>query len=333
TNYYETVPSNFSELAFWLESDRMASLDVTEENFENQRQTVIEEKKQSYDNRPYGLSYLRFDELAYQNWAYAHPIIGSVDDLEKATLQDALEFHKTYYGPGNATLVVAGDIEPSEVCSVVERYFGSIPDKTSSIQPDLTEPPQEQGKIEVVDDPLAALPAVAIGYHMPGLDSPEYYALTMLALVFADGDSSRFYRKFVYENNWITGLFAGPNQYKGPQLFRIWFQIQNEVTSETVIEAVDEELERIVNEGVTDEELEKARNQVTHRFIARLSTVYQVGELLAHYASYFDEPGLVNTQIDRYHEVTKEEVLSAAQRFLLRENRSIILTEPRSTHE
>jgi len=333
TNYYETVPSNFSELAFWLEADRMASLDVTEENFENQRQTVIEEKKQSYDNRPYGLSYLRFDELAYQNWAYAHPIIGSIDDLEKATLQDALEFHKTYYGPGNATLVVAGDIEPEEVYSVVERYFGSIPDKTSPIQPDLTEPPQAQGKIEVVDDPLAVLPAVAIGYHMPGLDSPEYYALTMLALVFADGDSSRFYRKFVYENNWITGLFAGPNQYKGPQLFRIWFQIQNEVNPETVIDAVDEELERIINEGVTNEELDKARNQVTHRFIARLSTVYQVGELLAHYGSYFNEPGLVNTQIDRYHEITKEEILSAAQRFLLRENRSIILTEPRSTHE
>jgi predicted Zn-dependent peptidase len=333
TNYYETVPANFLKLAFWLEADRMASLKVTEENFENQRQTVIEEKKQSYDNRPYGLSYLRFDELAYQNWAYAHPIIGSVEDLRKATLQDALDFHELYYGPGNATLVVAGDIEPAETIAVVREYFESIPDSTSPREPDLDEPQQERSKFEIMADPLAVLPAVAIGYHMPGLGSPEYYALTMLALILADGDSSRFYRKFVYRNNWITGLFAGPNQYKGPQLFRVWFQIQDDVTPQTVIDAVDEEVSRIINEGVTDKELEKARNQVTHRFIARLSTVYQVGELLAHYASFFNEPGLVNTQIDEYHAITRGEVLNAAQKFLVPENRSIILTEPGSTHE
>ncbi len=329
TNYYETVPSNFLRLAFWLEADRMASLNVTEENFENQRQTVIEEKKQSYDNRPYGLSYLRFDELAYENWAYAHPIIGSADDLKNATLQDASDFHEVYYGPGNATLVVAGDIEADEVYSLVREYFGAIPDKTSPNEPDLHEPQQETDKFELMVDPLAVLPAVSIGYHMPALGSPEYYALTMLALILADGDSSRFYRRFVYENNWITGLFAGPNQYRGPQLFRVWFQIQDNVTPQTVIDAVDEELDRIMNEGVTDTELEKARNQVTHRFIARLSTIYQVGELLAHYASYFDEPALVNTQIDKYYSITKEEILSAARTFLLLENRSIVLTEPR----
>jgi len=208
-----------------------------------------------------------------------------------------------------------------------------MPDKTRPREPDLDEPQQKRDKFEVVGDPLAVLPAVAIGYHMPGLGSPEYYALTMLALVLADGDSSRFYRKFVYQNNWITGLFAGPNQYKGPQLFRVWFQIQDDVKPQTVIDAVDEEVKRIINEGVTETELEKARNQVTHRFIARLSTVYQVGELLAHYASYFNEPGLVNTQIDEYHAITREDILAVARTFLSRENRSIILTEPRTTHE
>jgi len=332
TNYYETVPSNFLELAFWLEADRMASLKVTEENFENQRQTVIEEKKQSYDNRPYGISYLRFDELAYENWAYAHPIIGSVADLKKATFQDALNFHQTYYGPGNAVLVVAGDIEPDRVRPIIKEQFEPITDKTIPHDPDLSEPEQKGEKFEVVADPLAILPAVAVGYHMPDLGSPEYYALTMLALVLANGDSSRFYRRFVYQNNWITGLFAGPNQYKGPQLFRIWFQIQDNVRPHTVIDAVNEELERIVQDGVSSRELETARNQVEHRFVARLSTVYQVGELLAHYGSYFDEPGLVNTQIDNYNAISKEDIRSAAQMFLLRENRSIVLTEPGSTH-
>jgi predicted Zn-dependent peptidase len=333
TNYYQTVPSNFVKLALWLEADRMASLNITEESFENQRQTVIEEKKQSYDNRPYGTSYLRFDELAYENWAYAHPIIGSVDDLSKATLRDALEFHQVFYGPGNATLVLAGDIEPDEICQVVQEYFEPIPDKTSPSQPDLFEPEQKEAKFEVLGDPLAVLPALAIGYHMPSLGTPGYYALTMLALVLADGDSSRFYKRFVYHNNWITGLFAGPNQYRGPQLFRIWFQIQDEVKPQKVIDAVDEEFERILEMGVTDEELEKARNQVTHRFVARLSTVFQVGELLAHYASYFDDPNLVNSQIDKYHSISKEDVLKAARDFLVPENRTVILTEPGRSHE
>ena len=330
TNYYETLPSNYLELALWLEADRMASLQVTEENFENQRQTVIEEKKQSYDNRPYGLSYLRFDELAYRNWAYAHPIIGSVEDLQNSTLQDAQEFHSTYYGPGNATLVVAGDIDPDSGLSAVNEYFGPIDDNTQAREPDLEEPPQTEERYEVVEDPLAVLPAVAIGYHIPGLKSREYYAFTMLALILADGDSSRFYQRFVYENNWITGLFAGPNQYKGPQLFRIWFQIQSEIAPETLTNAVDKELEQIAQQGVTDLELEKAQNQVTHRFVSRLSTVYQVGELLAHYTSYFDDPGLVNTQIQQYYEISKEEIVEAAKTFLTPQNRTTILTLPRS---
>jgi predicted Zn-dependent peptidase len=330
TNYYETIPSNFLNLAFWLEADRMASLQVTEENFENQRQTVIEEKKQSYDNRPYGLSYLRFDELAYQNWAYAHPIIGSVEDLNNSTLQDAQEFHSTYYGPGNAILVVAGDVEPSKTLSVVSQYFEPIQDSTSAQEPDLEEPVQTVERYEVVEDALAVLPAVTIGYHIPHLKSREYYAFTMLALILADGDSSRFYRRFVYENNWITGLFAGPNQYKGPQLFRIWFQIQADISPDTVTTAVDHELDQIVQNGVTDLELEKARNQVAYRFVSRLSTVYQVGELLAHYASYFDEPDLVNTQIQQYYDITREDIVNAARTFLTPKNRTTILTQPRN---
>ena len=110
TNYYATVPSNYLDLALWLEADRMRSLLITPENFENQRQTVIEEKKQSYDNRPYGRAHLRFDELAYTNWAYGHPVIGQIEDLQKFTLEQAIDFHRRFYGPGNAVLVVAGDI-------------------------------------------------------------------------------------------------------------------------------------------------------------------------------------------------------------------------------
>lgn len=328
TNYYETVPAHFLELALWLEADRMSSLAVNEENFENQRQTVIEEKKQSYDNQPYGLSFLRFDDLAYTNWAYAHPIIGSVDDLEKAGVDDARMFHRTFYGPGNAILVLAGDLIERDALEAVRRHFAPIPDETAAMEPDLLEPEQTAERFETMVDPLAVLPAVALGYHMPPLDTTDYYALSMLALILADGDSSRFYRRFVYDNNWITGLYAGPNQYRGPELFRIWFQVQQAVTTDRIVVAVDQELDRIRQTPIDGGELEKAGNKVRHRFVTRLSKVAQVGELLAQSASLLGDPGAVNLQLEKYLSVTPEEISEAARRTFRRENLTMILVEP-----
>ncbi|UCF36425.1 MAG: insulinase family protein [Acidobacteriota bacterium] len=329
TNYFETVPAHFLDLALWLEADRMRSLSITEENFENQRQTVIEEKKQSYDNRPYGLAFLRFDQLAYSNWAYAHSIIGEVDDLRKATLSDALAFHKQYYGPGNAVLVLAGDIAEAEALKRVQTYFSAIPDRTSVQRPDLAEPQQGEEKIETMRDPLAILPALIIGYHMPPLGTPEHYALSLAALILSDGDSSRLYQRLVYENNWSTGLFAGPNQYRGPQLFRIWIEVQQGISPQLLLDAIDEELERIRQDGVSERELEKAQNQVAHRFVGRLARVSQVGEMLAQYTSYYGDPDKVNSELENYLSVTREDIQECVRSFLKNRNRTLIIVEPR----
>lgn len=328
TNYYETVPSHYLDLVLWLEADRMASLDITPENFENQRQTVIEEKKQSYDNRPYGTAFLRFEELAYENWAYAHPVIGSVEDLRTAELQQAVEFHRKYYGPGNVTLVVTGDIDYTETLDKIRHYFGDIPDLTDAQQPNLDEPEQLTEKLESITDPLAVLPAVIIGYHIPPLASTDDYALAMAALVLADGDSSRFYSRFVYENNWIAGLIAGANHYRGPQLFRVWFQIQQNVAPVTILDAMEEELDRFKDSGISEAELDKARNQVAHRLVAQRERVSNVGELLAQYSSFFDDPDLANRQLDRFLSVSREQIRGAVQRYLSRENRAVIIVEP-----
>lgn len=328
TNYYETVPSHYLELALWLEADRMQSLHVTQENFKNQRQTVIEEKKQSYDNRPYGLATLRFEELAYENWSYAHPIIGSIEDLEKSTLEDAVNFHQTYYGPGNATLVVSGDLHDGSVLEKVQKYFGAIINRTHPQALHLEEPQQSGGKVETMRDPLAVLPAVYIGYHMPALGSPEYYALSVLAIVLSQGESSRFYRRFIYHNNWITSLSVGPNQYRGPELFHIWFQVQNEVKVEEVLEAVDQELGRLREERITEEELQKAKNQITYRFVTRLTKVSRIAELLAHYALFLEDPKRVNQDLDRYLAITEEDILQSAQKVFYPENRTLIMVQP-----
>jgi len=328
TNYYETVPSHYLELALWLEADRMQSLNVSLENFENQRQTVIEEKKQSYDNRPYGLATLRFEELAYENWAYAHPIIGVIEDLERYTLEDAVDFHRTFYGPGNAILVLAGDLSEIDGLEKVQKYFGDMISHTQPQSPSLEEPRQTAEKVETIQDPLAVLPAVYMAYHMPALGSPEYFALSVLALVLSHGESSRFYRKFIYDNNWITNFSVGPNQNKGPELFYIWFQIQNEIEVDQVVRAVEEELELLREKPVSQAELEKARNQIAYRFVGRLTRISRIAELLAHYALFFGDAGRINSDLDRYLEVTQEDILQAAQNVFRPENRTLMVVEP-----
>jgi predicted Zn-dependent peptidase len=328
TNYYETVPSHYLELALWLEADRMQSLNVTLENFENQRQTVIEEKKQSYDNRPYGLATLRFEELAYENWAYAHPIIGVIEDLEKYILEDAVDFYRTFYGPGNAILVLAGDMSEVDPLEKVQKYFGNMISHTQRQTPGLEEPRQTAEKMETIQDPLAVLPAVYMAYHMPALGSPEYFALSVLALVLSHGESSRFYRQFIYDNNWITNFSVGPNQNKGPELFYIWFQIQNEAEVDQVLRAIEEELDLLREKPIAQAELEKARNQIAYQFVGRLTKISQIAELLAHYALFFDDADRINSDLDRYLEVTQEDILQAAQQVFRPENRTLIVVEP-----
>ena len=327
TNYFETLPSNALELALWLEADRMRSLNVTPENFENQRQTVIEEKKQSYDNRPYGTALLRFDALAYENWAYAHPIIGSVDDLRKSTVEDAVTFHSSHYGPDSATLVVAGDILEEETLHLVANHFEDIELRTDAQTPDLDEPRQSEEKLEVVRDELAPLPVLHLGYHIPVAGSRAHYALSMLSLVLAKGESSRLYRRMIYDNNWVASLSAGPNLYRGPQMFIFWFQTQDGVQIQTVQEALEQELSRVRDSRISDQELEKARNQVLYRAVSTRATIHGIGEGLAQYMTYFEDPMLINLEMERYLQVTAEEIQTVAGQFLVPENRTTIIVE------
>ena len=308
----------------------MRSLKVTEANFENQRQTVIEEKKQSYDNRPYGLAYLRFDELAYESWAYAHSVIGSVSDLQKATLEDASRFHRTYYGPGNATLVLAGDLDCDEALESVSKHFADIPNQTSSEDSRVEEPEQSSEKREELTDPLAVLPLIILGYHMPPIGSPGYYALSLFSIVLSDGSSSRLHRKLVYEDNWVTGLAAGPNRYKGPGLFDFWMQIQDQSDVHQVLEAIEGELERLRAQPISQQELQKALNQLAYRHVGRLQRVSDIGEILAHYAVYHDDPNLINQEWERFSSVTPEGIREVVRETFRAENRTLLLVQPQA---
>lgn len=328
TNYHSTVPSNYLDLALWLEADRMRSLNLTRENFENQRQTVIEERKQSYDNRPYGLAHLRFDELAYSNWAYAHSVIGSLEDLERLTLNDAISFHQDHYGPGRTVLVLAGDINEDDGFEKVSQYFGDLPNRTIQFRPDLEEPAQAEPRQENLPDLLATLPVIMLGYHMPPLGSDDYYALSLLALALSHGDSSRLYRRLIFDNNWATSLYAGPNQYRGPQLFTVWCQLQSLVATQSVLDAVREELHRASTSMLEESEIQKTKNNVSHAFLSRLTRVSYIGESLARCAIYQDDANAINSELERFMRVTAADIQQAADRAFRPDNETLIVVEP-----
>ena len=328
TNYYQTLPSHYLDLGLWLEAERMRSLQVTPENFENQRRTVIEEKKQSYDNRPYGKAFLRFDELAYRNWAYAHSTIGEVEDLERAKVEDARRFHRAHYGPDNAVLSLCGDFDPRQAQQRIEHYFGPVTHRTGSQPPRIVEPEQREERVEEMDDPLAVLAAAYLGFHIGDPSSPESYALAMLALILSQGESSRFYRELVHKRNWISSLSAGPNHYRGPQLFKVSFLVQSQADPKEVVRAVSDELERATEEPASDEELEKARNQFTYRFVSRQSKVSGVGEALARYAVYYGDARIANQDLQRYQSVTAQDILRAARKTFGPQNRTLLMVRP-----
>ena len=331
TNYYQTLPSNYLDLGLWLEAERMSSLEVTAENFDNQRNTVIEEKKQSYDNRPYGTAFLRFDELVYENWAYSHPVIGDVEDLRKARVEDAQKFHRTHYAPDNAVLVLAGDFSPQEALGKAEEYFGWITHRRKSSRPRLEEPEQASEKRLTMQDPLAVLPAVYLGYHMPTWGSEDHYALSLLSLILTQGESSRLYRDLVYDRNWLGGLSSGPNNYRGPQVFRLTLLAQEGADPGEALKVVLEHLDETCSRHVSEEELEKAKNQYAYRYVSGQAKASGIGEALARHAVYMDDPGAINTQLSRFQAISAEQLMQTARRTFRPENRSLIFVEPKSS--
>ncbi|MDP6934762.1 MAG: pitrilysin family protein, partial [Myxococcota bacterium] len=209
TNYYETLPSHQVALGLWLEADRMRSLAVNHENFENQRQTVMEERRQRVDNSPYGQAVIRLGEMSYSCFAYAHPVIGSWEDLEAASLDQVQRFHGTWYNPDNAVLAVAGDLDEAEVMDLVDTFYGDISRGGDRPTPDLTEARRTEAQSETVHDSLARLPAVFCNHQAPDYTDPEFFVYEMIETILLRGTSSRLYRRLVIEEQVAVEISGG----------------------------------------------------------------------------------------------------------------------------
>ncbi|MBI5836483.1 MAG: insulinase family protein [Candidatus Eisenbacteria bacterium] len=330
TNYYETVPSEHLPLALWLESDRMGWLvpAMNQEKLDNQRSVVKNERRWRYENQPYGLWLENFLELAYpEGYPYRHPVIGSMEDLDSASLKDIERFFTTYYTPDNAVLSVVGDFEPREALRLVDHYFGSIPRGPGKPPVTATFQGQHGEQRRTLRDKVQ-LARVFLGFHAPAITEPDFHAAMVLTDVLSAGKSSRLYKRMVYEKQ--IAQQATSFLYPMELTSVIFLEASGKPggTPEVLEDALLREIEGLKNSAPPEREMERIRNQIaTHHYYA-LQTVNGRADQLSECAIHFGDPRRLLTEVDRYLAVTAREVQEAAHRYLRPENRTVVTFVP-----
>jgi predicted Zn-dependent peptidase len=328
TNYFEALPKNQLDLGLFLESDRMRSLAVNQSNLDNQRNAVQEERRLGEDNQPYGHAYLDIDNLAYDNFAYKHSTIGEMSDLNAASVDDVKDFFRIYYAPNNAVLTLVGDLDPAEALAKVKKYFGDIPSQPVPPPVDMTEPPHYGERREVIHDPLARTPLVLMAYHIPTGNTPDNEAMHVLANVLGQGQSSRLYLLLVKEKQFATQVFVQADERRGPSLLYLYAFLRPGVKPEDCEKAIRDAVAAVQKDGITAEELDKARVQYLRGQIQTRQSDLYTAIRIGQYAVYFGDPNLINTAVDKFDAVTADQVKEAAQKYLIPEQLSVVTDLP-----
>jgi predicted Zn-dependent peptidase len=329
TEYHETLPANQLDLGLFLEADRMKSLAITQGNLENQRETVKEERRQRYDNQPYGLTFDTLFETAYDNFAYKHSTIGSMEDLNAANVKDVAGFFKMYYAPNNAVLTLVGDFKTAEVLPKIEKYFAAISSQPAPPKPDLSEPKQNGERRKTLEDPLAQVARLDIAFKIPPGNTPDWYALYVLGEILSTGQSSRLYQQLVRDKQVVVQVNAGTFERPGPTLFLVDLFITPGKDPKEVEKLVYEELERVKNQPVTDAELQKVRMEVKRAKVEQLEGTLYRAQALGEAAVFYSDPNVVNTGNDKLMSVTKDQIQKAARTYLIESNRTVLTTIPK----
>jgi zinc protease len=330
TLYYEVMPSNQLDLALFLEADRMRSLDINKGNLDNQRNAVQEERRLGVDNQPYGKTFETIDELAYDNFAYEHSVIGSMADLNAATVDDVASFFKTYYAPNNAVIAIVGDVNTQSTIEKLRKYFEGIPMQPAPPAVDMTEPPQTEERRTSLEDPLARLPRLDMVYKIPPQGSPDSDALSVLSTVLSGGRSSRLYESIVRQKQLSSGVSAGASQGRGPGLFRFTGTPLPGKTPAELEAAIETEIGRIQAAPIEDWELQKARNSARASFIGGLGSTLNRAIQLSEDAIAFNNPGRINTRAEAIAKVTAADVQRVAKQYLVNTNRTVVVTTPKA---
>ncbi len=329
TNYFQAFPANQLDLGLFLEADRMRSLVINQANLDNQRNAVQEERRLGVDNQPYGKTFETITDLAYDNFAYKHSTIGSMDDLNAATVQDVAGFFKTYYAPNNAVLVLVGDFNPQTAMLKIEKYFGAIPSQSPPPPVDMTEPEQKAERRASLDDALAQLPRLDVVYKIPQGNTHDFYALSVLGNILAGGQSSRLYQKIVKEQQLAVQVGGGAGERRGTSLGTFVAIASPGKDLAAIEKVIYEEIERVKTEPVADWELEKVRMSIRRQRAQSLQSTLSRAIGLGQFAVYYNDPNLVNTFESKIKAVTKEDIMRVAQAYLKDTNRTVVTTLPK----
>ena len=339
TNYFEVVPANKLETMLWAEADRMKGLAITQDNLTNQQGVVGNEVKVNVINRPYGgFPWLDMPQYANTNWYNAHNFYGDLKDIDAATLPDVQNFFKTYYAPDNAALAIVGDFDPVEARKLVEKYFSAIPSAPMAAQPDLTEPKQEKEKHASKVDPLAKRPALAVAYHMPERNTPEYYAMGLIDQLLLQGDDSLLYQELVKRKAYTGELDGGINMlgnmfnYKGPMLWMVSLIHDDASKPDDIVNSMESVIAPLrtkpVDQAVLDRAMVKFRSNL-YDDIGRLNG-FGRADMLASFALFDDNPSRINDIESQLRKVTPAVIQKTAAEYLVPENRTVLVVETKS---
>jgi zinc protease len=325
TNYYEVVPSNYLETLLWAEADRLGSLAVIEEHFHTERDVVIGEYDQRVLAEPYGM----LDELVNRESFAVHPykrgVIGDPENLRAATLDDVVAFHRTFYRPDNAVLVVVGDFDPAQANAWIDKYFGRVPQPAVPIPRVVAvEPPQTAERTFTYRAANVPLPAVEYAYHIPAWRHHDAAALDIVETLLGMGKSSRLYQSLVYRQRVATAAHASADLREQPGLFSFRAIASTATPIENVRAALDAEIARLHDELPAADEMERVRTQIASSFVRSRQTYNNIAVALVRSAIERDDPGALNGDLDRYRAVTAADVQRVARKYLTVENRTTI---------
>jgi predicted Zn-dependent peptidase len=330
TYYYEILPSNQLELGLWLESERMLHAKVDSIGIHTQKRVVIEEKKQSYDNRPYGTILIEVMKRAFTEHPYRWTTIGDPEHIMAAKDEEFTTFYKTFYVPNNAVLIVAGDINKEETKKLITRYFGDIPKSDRPIyRPNIVEPPLKGEVRDTVYDNIQ-LPMIIQAYRTPAMGTSDYYAVSMLSNLMSNGQSSRLYKSLVDQQQKALQVGSFPLPFSDPSV-ALTFALPNMgVDVKGLEDAIDAEYNKVRNELISESEFQKLRNQIENRHVSANERIESIASSLATYYTFFGNTNLINTELEKYLAVTREDLKAVANKYFVPQNRVVLYYLPKS---
>jgi predicted Zn-dependent peptidase len=328
TNYYQTVPANQLPTALWLESDRMRSLKINKENLKNQQEAVKEEKRLRRDNQPYGQVFDIITEMTFKNFANSHSTIGSMDDLNAASVEDVAEFFRVYYAPNNAVLSIVGSYDAKEAKALISKYFDSIPSQTKPAQADVSEPTEVNEKTRTFVDPLAPFPAFLMSWKVPAQNTADFKALSLAGKLLYEGESSRLYQKLVKGDESVLQLFGFNDVRRGPSAALIGAIPKPGKDLKQIQQIILDEIKNMAMNGPTAEEMGKLRNQLQNEQVnSRQTSMYRAMQL-AEFTVFEGNPDLINSDLETKLKITPEQIKAAVNKYLNTENRAQLNVVP-----